>query len=773
MMRAIGSKPRLALLGISRRWKHEILPAEELRWRVDADKFSFANTKEVGSMKGLIGQDPAVRQIKTGVSTPGQNVIVCGEHGTGKRTAIRQHTRGTWRSTTAASGETSDKPHSTHDIVAIPNAGGTLDCCAVEQGEAIALSNAVKKLITSVTALWAKNLNPDGLDEDDLLTPAKKKKKSKFLPIELVTHVTEKIGAIRMMLGSGCISFKELHKYLCLLEKKLLDSKTFTGDAIDSTDKLGVTVICGAKKGFKWPKRPVVWVNSTSTASLLGEFKGGQFVPGSLLQAHGGVLVVPAEKLCEDTEAWDAVKTLVHHGKVDVSDMVEGLLRPATVDVKVVLLGDENALDTLENDDVNFQRTFRFRVDLTDEARATEVMVYKKYPAVLAQLCKRENLLPLSGEAVAEVIEHSARMSSRRTMLTLHFGAIADLLREAHYWATEECSQTVLVRHIRTALRERSRRSTAEYNERERVRQGELLIDTMGESMGQVNGLVVYTVNGHSYGSASRITAVTSVGERGVINIERECNMSGDSHSKGMHIVDGFLRSRFAQKTRLALSASVCFEQSFSNVDGDSASSAEIYAILSALSGLPLRQDVGVTGSVNQKGFIQPVGGINEKIEGFFDCVKAATGTQKRARPAAVLIPRNNLHNLQLRHDIVEAVQTGKFEVHAIDTVEEGIEVLTGISAGWRGPHSTEFAPNTVFGRVAQKLAEYSKADKRASTSPYSPRRRRAAPRRSAVSPAPPEPVPARHVPLEPASVDISTIPSEPIVSSEQVTSCV
>jgi len=311
-------------------------------------------------------------------------------------------------------------------------------------------------------------------------------------------------------------------------------------------------------------------------------------------------------------------------------------------------------------------------------------------------------LCPFDRSAVAALIEYGVRKAGRRSNVTPRFTDLADLAPEACYVAREAGDAPVTAQHGREAIETKvERHNLVETKIREMIEEGTLLIDTQGARIGQVNGLSVLEIGGYVFGKPVRITASAALGKAGLINVEREANLSGRLHDKGMQIIAGYLRGRFAQDKPLSLAASICFEQSYAGVDGDSASSTEIYALLSALSGLPIRQDIAVTGSVNQQGDIQPIGGVNQKIEGFYDVcrVKGLTGRQ------GVIIPVENVEDLMLREDVVEIVAAGKFQVLPVSTVEEGIEILTGVKAGQRDTQG-KFEPNTVYALVDDRLRE-------------------------------------------------------------------
>jgi ATP-dependent Lon protease len=297
------------------------------------------------------------------------------------------------------------------------------------------------------------------------------------------------------------------------------------------------------------------------------------------------------------------------------------------------------------------------------------------------------------------------RIAGRQKKLSTRFHLIADLLREANYWAGKDGSPVVKEAHVDKAIEKRAYRlNLVEEKIQEMIDDGTILIDSDGMVAGQVNGLSVYNLGDYAFGKPSRITVKTSLGKAGIINIEREVEMSGPIHNKGVYILSGYLRDRYAQDKPITMSASICFEQSYSGVEGDSASSTELYGLLSSLSGLPLRQDIAVTGSVNQKGEVQPIGGVNEKIEGFFEVCKAKGLTGKQG----VMIPHLNIDDLMLRKDVVQAVQEGKFHVYPVKTIDQGIAILTGVEVGER-LEDGRFKEGTVNGLVDRKLQELGK----------------------------------------------------------------
>ncbi|MDO8956629.1 MAG: AAA family ATPase, partial [Deltaproteobacteria bacterium] len=320
-------------------------------------------------------------------------------------------------------------------------------------------------------------------------------------------------------------------------------------------------------------------------------------------------------------------------------------------------------------------------------------------------ICHDENLLPLDRNGVAAVIEHGVRLAGRQKKLSTEFHRITDILREASYWAKKDKSEIIAEKHVEQAVTEKIyRKKMIEDKIQEMIEDGIIMIDSDGATVGQVNGLSVYDMGEYAFGKPSRITAKTSMGKAGIINIEREADLSGRTHNKGVLILGGYLRGKYAQDKPLTLTASLAFEQSYGGVDGDSASSTEVYAILSSLSVLSLRQDIAVTGSVNQNGEIQPIGGVNQKIEGFFDVCRSRGLTGKQG----VMIPHQNVGDLMLRKDVVEAVAAGKFHIYPVQTVDQGIEILTGVPAGEKAKEGT-YPPETVNYLVDQKLLELAK----------------------------------------------------------------
>jgi lon-related putative ATP-dependent protease len=430
---------------------------------------------------------------------------------------------------------------------------------------------------------------------------------------------------------------------------------------------------------------------------------------GSILRADGGFLVMYALDAITEAGVWRTLKRMLNHSRLEIQPLEmffpfgTSALKPEPIDidVKIILIGDRNMYELLYEYEEDFRKIFKVRVEFDEEMVMSDAVV-RQYGGRLRQLSEQEGIGPFDRTAVAAMMEYGVRQAGRRNKVTARFPELADLARESAYIARQEGASLVNDNHVRRAREARiERHNLTETKIREMIEEGTLLIDTDGTRVGQVNGLSVLEIGGYAFGKPVRITASAALGKAGLINVERESNLSGRFHDKGMQIIAGYLRAQFAQDKPLSLAASICFEQSYSGIDGDSASSTEIYALLSALSGLPIRQDIAVTGSISQQGDIQPIGGVNQKIEGFYDVcrVKGFSGRQ------GVMIPSENIEDLMLRDDVIDAVSSGKFQILPISRIEEGIEILTGVRAGQRDSNGA-YESNSVFGRVDRRLHE-------------------------------------------------------------------
>lgn len=467
---------------------------------------------------------------------------------------------------------------------------------------------------------------------------------------------------------------------------------------------------------------PVVFESLPSLANLIGRIEhSAQFGtlttdftlirPGALHRANGGYLVLDAIKVLTQPLAWDALKRSLRNRSIIIQTPAEqlGLIStvslepdPIPLDVKVVLIGDRQLYYLLANLDPDFGDLFKVEADFNEEIpRTDEIMPL--YVRLIATIARYHGLRPLTADGCARVIEEAVRMADDQEKVSVQTGPLADLITEADYWAGVAGRREITRRDVVRAVEARTRRADRiREMSQESITRNIMLIDTEGEAVGQINGLSVISLGQFSFGRPSRITARVRMGAGKVVDIERETELGGPLHSKGVLILSGYLASHYALDTPPSLSATLVFEQSYGGVDGDSASSAELYALLSALSEVPIKQHFAVTGSVNQLGQVQAIGGVNQKIEGFFDICKARglTGEQ------GVLIPEANIQHLMLREDVVEAVAAGRFRIFAVKTINQGIEILTGREAGVRGPDG-EFPADSVNGLVEAKLRHF------------------------------------------------------------------
>jgi lon-related putative ATP-dependent protease len=431
---------------------------------------------------------------------------------------------------------------------------------------------------------------------------------------------------------------------------------------------------------------------------------------GSLLEANGGFLILDMESVLTNPYVWEALKRALQNKSLQIEDIAEESgfgtvsLRPQAIplQVKVILLGSYDAFEVLQNYDPRFNKAFKVRADFDYEVERNPDTV-QQYAHFIARVCREENLLAFTPKGVATIVEYGVKYVSDRDKLSIRFGPLLGVLKEADYWARKNNARYVTDKYVVKAFNEyRFRYNLYEEKIHDSYRDETIMIDVDRDVVGQVNALAVYQIGEFSFGRPVRITAETFMGKEGVINIEREAKLSGSTHDKGVLILSGYLGRTFAQSYPLNLSISITFEQSYDGIDGDSASSTELYAILSSLSNIPIKQGIAVTGSVNQKGQIQAIGGVNHKIEGFYEVCKTRGFTGKQG----VMIPQANQKNLMLSKEVIDAVKKRKFHVYQVATVEEGIEILTGTPAG-KVDQDGNFPNGTVYGAVQQKLKQY------------------------------------------------------------------
>jgi lon-related putative ATP-dependent protease len=468
---------------------------------------------------------------------------------------------------------------------------------------------------------------------------------------------------------------------------------------------------------------PVIEETNPVYGNLLGRIEhvtqGGALMtdfllikPGALHRANGGYLMVDARRLVQSPFAYEALKRALKAREIRIEAPQEaagiGVVpqtlepEPMTLDVKVIMTGEREAYYMLAQNDPDFLGLFKVQADFDDAIPRTPEND-RAYAGVVASIVEEHKLRPVDASGVARIIEEGARLADDREKISVEIGYISDIVREADYWAGQAGHLAITHEDVQAAVKAQIKRADRiKDHAQETVERGVVMVDTDGAQVGQINGLAVMQVGNFAFGRPSRITARVAVGQGRIIDIEREANLGGASHTKGMMILQGFIAGRFAQTAPLALSATLTFEQSYGGVDGDSASSTEIYALLSALADVPILQGFAVTGSVNQLGDVQAIGGVNHKIEGFYDlcAARGLTGTQ------GVLIPQANVQHLMLREDVVEAAAAGTFRIFGVETIDQGIEILTGVPAGVRGANGA-YPPESINGRAQARLLQF------------------------------------------------------------------
>jgi lon-related putative ATP-dependent protease len=438
---------------------------------------------------------------------------------------------------------------------------------------------------------------------------------------------------------------------------------------------------------------------------------------GSLHEANGGFLIIRAEQILRDLNVYEGLKRALKAGEIVIEDLpqrvgyasVKSLApQPIPLDVKVVLIGDSSTYQLLFAYDPEFRELFKVKADFDSTMEKVDSNL-KSYAGFFTTLVVNENLKHLDASALARLLEHSSRLAEDQTKLSTQFGLVADVVREAHFYASQENAKYITASHVEKAIEAKVYRSNLVQDKiKEYIQRNVIFISTDGAAVGQINGLSVLSVGDFSFGAPSRITVAVGLGKEGLIDVQREVHMSGPIHGKGVMIIAGYLASKFAYDKPLTLSARIVFEQNYEGVEGDSASSTELYALLSALSGAPIKQNFAVTGSVNQNGDVQPIGGANEKIEGYYEICKARGLNGQHS----VIIPASNVQNLMLKQEVVDAVKAGKFHIYPVKTIEEGIEILTGVPAGKRLPNGG-YEEDSIYGRVDKRLREMAETVKR------------------------------------------------------------
>ncbi|GAB4362820.1 MAG: ATP-binding protein [Calditrichia bacterium] len=627
--------------------------------------------------------------------------------------------------------------------------------------EAVNLNLQVQSTSAGFQTLVMKNGEPLGPEDFEKLSEAEKKDIE-----ERIGHMQEKIGEtvrqvvkierelqqeIRQMneeiatfivtryITELQVNFKETKAVVDYLDRVSNDLITNIGEFLKYSEREGerpavrpgshpdhfrryeVNVIVS---NDKFNGAPVIYEPNPTYMNLFGRIEkqmimGAQVTDftmiksGSLHRANGGYLVTDAFQLLKNPFVYDALKRAIKTRQIRIEDISElygfaavAGLRPEAIplNLKVILIGWNQIYYLLQNYDQDFSKIFKIRADFDYETRSDQDSI-TKYAHFIRKVCDEEGLLPFDRTAVREIIYYAHRLVDDQKKISLQFGALMGIIREANYFARNAGRQTVLDRDVQKAIREYEfRHGLVEEKIREMYERDIYKIDTSGEKVGQINGLSVYSVGGHLYGKPGKITVKSYIGSENVINIERKARLSGKIHDKGWMILNGFFNANFGMHMPLSFSASLTFEQSYSTIDGDSASSTELYVLLSSLANVPIKQGIAVTGSVNQNGEIQAIGGVNQKIEGFYAICKAKglTGEQ------GVLIPRSNKDNLMLKDEVIQAVRNGKFHIWMVDTIEDGLKILTGMEAGERLPNG-RFPKNTIYNRVENQLRTFAK----------------------------------------------------------------
>lgn len=530
--------------------------------------------------------------------------------------------------------------------------------------------------------------------------------------------------------------FPSVLKYLAEVEKDMIDNVD------DFKEKKDVEILPGVKlpekpsalfkyyvnifiDNAKTQGAPVIKEPNPTSYNLSGrmEYKPFQYgamvtdftmiKPGAIHKANGGYLILQAIDILKNYFSWETLKRAIKNKEIIIEDLNEQFrlintptLKPEPIpfDVKILLIGNPVFYYLLFAYDEEFKKLFKVKADFSTLMDSDKKGI-ANYAAFISKICKEEGLKHLKRDSVCRIVEYGSRLASDQDKLTTRFIEIADIIREANFWAMSENSETIETKHVDKALEEKIFRSNLiEKRLEELIQEGTIMVDMEGEKVGQVNGLSLLILGDHSFGKPSRITARVYTGRSGMINIDREVKLSGAIHNKGFLILSGYLGEKYGDNKPAVFSASICFEQLYEEIEGDSASSTELYALLSSLSDLPVKQGIAVTGSVNQKGEIQPIGGVNEKIEGFYyTCkVKNLTGEQ------GVIIPEKNLKHLMLKDEVIEAAKKGKFHVWSVKTIDEGIEILTGVPAGEKNKKGN-YPAGTVNYLISKKLERLTK----------------------------------------------------------------
>jgi len=690
------------------------VPLEKLRWRCPEESLEFDTPHDATSGLTIIGQERAVQALKLGLQlqAPGYNIYVAGPSGTGKTTITR-----------SLLNELKSQGATPPDICYVHNFQRPHEPNVVylPAGRGAALAQDLDELAASLQKAFAANAYPNGAAK----STADKRSSPRPNPEALKTLAQNRISELKKQYADARLAshLDRVQAFLLAHLTRLQDS----GPLFESPDflecKINVVVDNSHVQGA-----PVIVETSPTYNNLFGNLAGRrqnrdglwrtdltQIKAGALARANGGYLLFNLSDALGEPGVWRMLKRTLRHHRLEIQaydplepNNVSALNpEPIALAVKVVVIADHDDYYHLYRHDGDFREIFKVRADF-DSNMANDTNAHRRYAEFIKKICAEENLLPGDRSAVAGVIEYGVGLAGLQSKISLRFGYIVDLLREANFWARQEGGTMIHRLHIQRALDEKNfRQRLWEDRTFERISAGRQMLDVESKKIGQANALMYVGYLDHSYGYPARLTAAVGMGSAGIINIEREADLSGKTHNKGVAIIGGYLRGKYAHDKPLSMSASIAFEQSLATIDGDSATAAEVCAILSALAGAPLRQDLAVTGSMNQKGEIQGIGGVNEKIEGFFRAcqVKGLTGNQ------GVIMPQLNIEDLMLRQEVIEAIAAGKFHVYAISHIDAGLERLTGMPAGEKDAEG-KYPEGTIHHKVDQRLRELNKEKK-------------------------------------------------------------
>jgi len=804
--------------------KYRLKP-KDLRKVCNPDSFKFETTADLLPLKGIIGQDRAVRALEFGlnVDRQGYNIYLAGAMGTGKTTLARELLQKKARKEPRPSDwcyvynfENPDNPIA----LELPAGQGkkfkkdledqvekiiARISRALEEDEfGYKRSQIMNQFMEQTSALYlqaeeeARKLG-FGIARTDQginsypLKDGEAMSQEHFMTLneEERAELMKRSSQVQEMLSESFRQYKELEK--SFKEKiKSLEQETFRNAAAPFFEEL-------VKKYKKYPKivkylhdlqedlldrmpaivkhdesnpwnflrfgdrrslmrryqvnllvdnsdlnhAPVIMENNPTYSNLFGQIEYesefgilatdfSKIKAGTIHRANGGYLILHMDDLARNFYVWDTLKRVLKNKEIRVESVTRLLgisnsetlqPEPIPVKLKVILIGEPIYYYLLYTQDEDFPKLFKIKADFDIEMERSKKHI-NDYARLIASVCESEGLRHFDREAVAQVVDYGSRMVDDQNKLTTQFNKLVEIIYEADSWAAQDNAAVVTGDHVRKAIEEkRYRASLMEDRLHELISNETLLIDVHGSRIGQINGLAVYELGDHQFGRPVRITAKTFMGESGLVNIEREIRMSGSIHSKGVLTLNGYMGAQYAQDKPLSLTASLTFEQSYQGIEGDSASSAELYAILSSLSGVPIYQGIAVTGSVNQNGEIQPVGGVNQKIEGFYRVCKAFGLNGKQG----VIIPRQNVRNLMLDEEIVIAVRQKMFNIWAVDHIDQGLEILTGRPAGSKDENG-RFPENSIHGLVDRKLSEWNekrRGGREGARKPSAVRRRR------------------------------------------------